>query len=81
MLEEAKKLYHFIGVNLKRANIKIEGESPKKEMPVLEGPEMAILNNETKVLQALTRVVLNARVHSRNAEKFMAKLGLFNDSR
>ncbi|WP_068467813.1 hypothetical protein [Candidatus Protochlamydia phocaeensis] len=74
LIEDAKGFYHLIGENLKRVKINIEGQKASN-MPVLENAELTRLNDETKTLQAATRVPLAAKNHVRVIERFLSKLG------
>lgn len=76
MIEDAKKLFHFIGEKLKQVNVNIGGEKTTK--PVLDNAEMNIMNTETKVLQAVTRVPILSKSQERIIFKRLVKAGVIS---
>ncbi len=77
MIKDAKGFYHVIGENLKRVKLNLATEY-RATLPALENAELLRLNDETKTLQAATRVPIQFKLNIKTIEGYLRRHAHFS---
>jgi len=78
MINDAKGFYHVIGENLKRVKISSTESIDLPKLPSLENAELLRLNDETRTLQAATRVPMHCKASTRTVEGYLRRHAHFS---